>query len=354
MADMTVYPMPITTTSHDHQSNQSFASTATQPKPTAELAAEVEANGPLIPRQPDGGAPGPCHLLAKLPLELRNAIYALLLPPTPPQYPSSFRRYRMPASARPRFWTPAVAQACRQLRHEVLTLYLGGIVANEKHDDVLRVGLWVQEPWDAIYLERWLHDLGEDARLVRRLAINHEVDFFHPFLGSRTVWADTLFTDVSQDEEGGQDGVRVECDFGAPTNAVSDQIPAGTVCLCPITARMRPANRVKLPLTGVADCALTRAIYAFLALMDQEGQDAIAIPRFRSADEWASHAGGLCRRCDLRRWYLQGPKTLNYRRRMRVDDGVFASEIDVYGQQWTVWSEKWSHKVTGRGGCDTM
>ncbi|KAK8044482.1 hypothetical protein PG993_004506 [Apiospora rasikravindrae] len=279
MADMTVNP---TTTTNDDAPCQSTAAAGTPTQPP-ELAA---ANAPLIPRQPDGAAAGggtsssssSCLLLTKLPQELRNAIYALLLPRTPPAYPSSFRRYRMPASARPRFWTPAVAQTCRQIRHEVLRVYLGG--ANNHH--LVRVGLWIQEPWDALYLERWLQDLGDEARLVRRFAINHQVDFYHASARSlactQTVWADTVFTVVQDDQ--GEDVVRVECDFGLPANPVSDQIPAGTVCRCPLAARLPPPSALSVP-PRTADCALTRAVYAFLALMDQEGQDVFAVPRFQ-------------------------------------------------------------------------
>lgn len=332
MADMTVHPTAITTT-HDEQC-PSVAAAPAQP----ELAA---ANAPLItPSQHDGSSnnSNPCRLLTKLPLELRNAIYALLLPPTPPQYPSSFRRYRMPSSARPRFWTPAIAQTCRQLRRELLTLYLG--------DHLLRVGLWVQEPWDVLYLERWLRDLGADARLVRRFAINHQVDFYHTSARSlactHTVWADTVFTVVPGGNEGGKDVVTVECDFGAPENPVSDQIPAGTVCRCPISARMPPRT---------ADCALTRAVYAFLALMDREGQDVFAVPRFQTGEDWGAEGDeGLCLQCGLRRWYLQGPKTAAYRRRLGLGfDGAVVSEIDFNGWRWTVYHQRWAHKNMGQG-----
>ncbi|KAK8121173.1 hypothetical protein PG999_005293 [Apiospora kogelbergensis] len=333
MADMTAY-----------QPNQPVVPAA-QPQPTTELVAGAEANGPLIPRHqsPSGdddgdAAPPPgrsCHLLAKLPLELRNAVYAELLPRGPPQYPNSFRRHRMPAEARPRFWTPAVAQACRQLRREVLTLLLGGV--NAARDPVLRLGLWAQQPWDALFLERWLRALGADARLVRRLAVQHEVDFFHAtagrlypvhgvypdtmFTGTKTVWADTLFVvedDVSDDD--GAQRVRVDCDFATPAHPAADQIPAGSICLCPLAARMLPPAAVALP-PGVADCALTRAVYAFLALMDKEGQDEYAVPRFRTGDEWAARAEGLCPRCGRRRWYLQGPKTAACRERKKLGFG---------------------------------
>ncbi|KAK8022898.1 hypothetical protein PG991_006779 [Apiospora marii] len=358
---MTVHPT--NTTTHDEQCPSSAAAAPAQPP---ELAA---ANAPLIiiPRQHDGSNNGsssnPCHFITKLPLELRNAIYALLLPPTPPQYPSSFRRYRMPASARPRFWTPAVAQTCRQLRREALTLYLG--------DHLLRVGLWAQEPWDALYLERWLQDLGPDARLVRRLAINHQVDFYHASAArslacTQTVWADTVFTVVPGGEgEGEEEVVRVECDFGAPENPVSDQIPAGTVCLCPIAARMPPWRQASSSASGAAsaassmpvpprtaDCALTRAVYAFLALMDREGQDAFAVPRFAKGEDWgAKDGGGLCAGCGRRRWYLQGPKTAAYRRRLLGlgFDGAVVSEIEWNGWRWTVYHQRWAHKSMGQG-----
>ncbi|KAK8068925.1 hypothetical protein PG994_005541 [Apiospora phragmitis] len=320
MADMTVHPI---TTAHDRPC-QSVAAATTQPEPTPELAA---ANTPLIiPPQQDGGGgssrSSTCPLITKLPLELRNAVYALLLPATPPQYPSAFRRYRMPAEARPRFLTPAVAQTCRQLRHEVLTLYLGG------DNNLLRVGLWVQEPWDVLYLERWLQDLGDDARLVRRLAVNHQVDFYHTSARmlscTQTVWADTTFTVVQDDDE---EVVRIECDFGRPANPVSDQIPAGTVCLCPITARLPPPSTWPSPGPKTADCALARAVYAFLALMDREGQDAFAVPRFPTGEDW-NRGEGLCPRCGARRWYLQGPKTAAYRRRLGLgfEPGAIVSE----------------------------
>ncbi|KAK8084335.1 hypothetical protein PG997_005606 [Apiospora hydei] len=328
MADMTVHP----TTTHDQPCQSVVAPAATPTQPT-ELAA---ANAPLIPRQPssDGAANGSssrdegCHLLAKLPLELRNAIYALLLPATPPQYPSSFRRYRMPASARPRFWTPAIAQTCRQVRHEVLTLYLG--------DNLLRVGLWVQEPWDVLYLERWLQDLGDDARLVRRFAITHQ-----------TVWADTTFT-VVPDAFGVESEtlVGIECDFGAPANPVSDQIPAGTVCGCPLTARLPPRAAVSVP-PRTADCALTRAVYAFLALLDEEGQDAFAVPRFASAEAWGAAEGSEGALSALRAAAV-GPKTAAYRRRLGLGfDGAVVSEIDFNGWRWTVYHQKWAHKKLG-------
>ncbi|KAK7991561.1 hypothetical protein PG988_000355 [Apiospora saccharicola] len=345
---------PTTTTTHDEQC-PSIAAAPAQP----ELAA---ANGPLIAlSQHDGsgtyssnGSSGnPCHLITKLPLELRNAIYALLLPATPPQYPSSFLRYRMPASARPRFWTPAIAQTCRQLRHELLTLYLG--------DHLVRVGLWVQEPWDVLYLERWLQDLGAEARLVRRFAIHHQVDFYHASARSlactQTVWADTVFT-VVPGEDGGEDTVQVECDFGAPENPVSDQIPAGTVCLCPITARMPPcqASGAAAPMPippRTADCALTRAVYAFLAVLDREGQDAFAVPRFPKGEDWGAEGSeGLCQGCGWRRWYLQGPKTAVYRRKKLGlgFDGAVVSEIDWNGWRWTVYHQRWAHKKMGLEG----
>ncbi|KAK7942587.1 uncharacterized protein PG986_011700 [Apiospora aurea] len=323
---MTVNPTTTTSTTRDEPCQSVVAAAATPTQPT-ELAA---ANAPLIPRQPpssDGAANGSsrsrhegCHLLAKLPLELRNAIYALLLPATPPQYPSSFRRYRMPASARPRFWTPAVAQTCRQVRREFLTLYLG--------DNLLRVGLWVQEPWDVLYLERWLQDLGDDARLVRRFAINHQVDFYHAsaprsLACTQTVWADTTFT-VVPDAFGRESEalVGIECDFGAPANPVSDQIPAGTVCGCPLTARLPPRAAVSVP-PRTADCALTRAVYAFLALLDREGQDAFAVPRFASGRRGPPGSeGGSARAADGGAGAQDGGVPAAARARVRRGGGV--------------------------------
>ncbi|KAH8649269.1 hypothetical protein BX600DRAFT_554797 [Xylariales sp. PMI_506] len=231
---------------HQHETSLVIASAA-----PAEIGATQQTKPPPTspPPQPDS-----CYLITKLPLELRNAIYALLsdrVTYTPPHV----RRDLGPDGAA-RFTIPAIARTCRQLRYEALSWHFGGGAGSSSSSNGsgrghpssapgLRAQVWDDIELDAVFLERCLRDLGGASLLglVRRLEVHHQVDFY-----LRTRYTDTAivpvitrFAVVGDDDDRGGDGageVEVRCDFGTADN-LGDEIPAGTVCTCTLADRMR-------------------------------------------------------------------------------------------------------------------
>lgn len=263
----------------------------------------------------------PCHFVRQLPLELRNAIYKLLLGKL--EYTSSYVRYYMPRNARAGFAIPAIARTCKQVRHEVLSLFLG--------NQTVRVELRDEIDLDAVYLERCLQDLGGGIMLIGQLEIQHKVDFFFQTRKSNTgiVWATTTFR---VDDNG---SVEIYCDFGTPQN-IGDEIPAGTVCRCPLTKRMEQARQ--LPSEGCSGNVLTRAVSNFQEVMDVEAAGCRPTPYYTRHPtlEWPH-----CSDCGGHIWYLRGPVTLSG----RAYNGLRENEIFYKGFKWLVCPEEIAYEL---------
>ncbi|KAK4161245.1 hypothetical protein QBC43DRAFT_324025 [Cladorrhinum sp. PSN259] len=254
-----------------------------------------------IPTQPQ---PTSCHLINKLPLELRQAIFQLLNVQDITSYPPP--KERRNASKTASFKTPPIAKTCRQLRWEVLSLCLG--------DHPLHVEIWDIYPSDTVYLKRYLDGLGSDVRLIRELAIHHKVDFYlRRIMGFRwgktyheyvtTAWAETSFR--IHGSQNNSEKVMVTCDFASEKNC-GDQLPVGSVCRCPISDRLFP--RCALPASPGPDGPLVEAVYSFIRLMELESAGAI-IDRYgpHSLRKSTEEDWPLCDSCHLRRWFLSGP-----------------------------------------------
>lgn len=254
-----------------------------------------------------------CPLTDKLPAELRDAIYAHLSFGTL-DYPRLRARHTWittaPPDATPVLYIPALARTCRTLRADVLSRYLGD----------LRVELSDSSQLDGVFFERCLRALGSAVLHVRRLTIEHKVDFCldedaHDAVRTR---ATTVFKVTALNHGKPEAGshhqelppVTVSCDF-KPAIPIGDELlpQSGSVCDCPLADRLsrsaplsvdgtdhvtmhtegagaRPLGSLQ-PYALVRDCPLTRSIASFLNLLDHES----SIPERETRPRF--HPGGM-------------------------------------------------------------
>ncbi|KAH8588950.1 hypothetical protein B0O99DRAFT_343405 [Bisporella sp. PMI_857] len=249
-----------------------------------------------------------CHLIHKLPLELRNEIYKLSLPA--PEYTPYFRRKALHRESQSYFATPALARTCRQIRAEALAVFLG--------NNILRVELADTISLDAVFFQRWLESLGEDVKLIRHLEIQHQLDLstrtwstWSPYTSPiiARVWAATRF------KAGAEGDVSVECNFNSEEN-LGDEIRAGSLCDCPLRSRF--ADGPSTVLGKMHRCGLTEAISRFIKLMDIEAvESCLTQPpystRVNEGDIWPK-----CDYCNAPKWFLQGPRSTDGHRRLAL------------------------------------
>ncbi|KAF2717731.1 hypothetical protein K431DRAFT_288258 [Polychaeton citri CBS 116435] len=269
--------------------------------------------------------------MALLPAELRTYIYKLALPEAGPVYTSYQLRHSRDHDYRPSILVPALAQTCRQIRHEVFPILLGG--ANP-----VRVEINPNILYDTVYLERFIEGLGENVRYVRRLEIRHKIDFY--FMGPTERVCDfgaissaaTTFT-VAVSASGGL------IDQACPsiTTALHPLDQGFTLCDCPVSSRFLSDSGA---LRFSVQTPLTRAVAAFLELMDRESlpQDRVskALGWHRRCHLSCRKTGGCsvnypaCGDCGKRIWFLQGPPSSA----KRTEDGLEDDEVMYEGFKW--------------------
>lgn len=255
---------------------------------------------------PPNPQPPSCHIIHKLPLEIRLGIYRHILEPV--SYPHPNKRWGPPFPRAMR--TPALARTCRQLRWETLSVCLG--------DNTICVEIWDLNPLDITYLKTWLQHLGANVRLIRRFVIRHQVDFnLRRLMGLRfggpvrhehvtTAWAKTFFSVSDLNHNSGT--VMVHCDFGTEAN-LGDELPASRTCRCPLSSRLVQESALPSVSPPELDCALTRAVYGFIRLMEIESVGGTVdyygprTLRKHTEQDWP-----LCETCNLPKWFLSGPK----------------------------------------------
>ena len=276
---------------------------------------------------PPSAQPPSCHIIHKFPLEIRRDIYRHILEPY--SYPVNRKTWsppwptpiRIPVAMR----TPALARTCRQLRWEVLSVLLG--------DKPICVKIWDMNPTDITYFKGWLEHLGDNTHLIRQLVIRHQVDFnLRRLIGLRwgghyehvtTAWANTYFSVSDLSHNSGM--VTVDCDFGSETN-LGDELRAGSICRCPLSSRLPQEAALPSVSPPGTDCALTRAVYRFLRLMEIESVG--AAPDFHGCHSLRAYKDQDWPRCDvcnLPKWFISGPKVLF--RRPKILGGIKMSAI---------------------------